>query len=94
MGQAGLNIIFTLSNPSDYNTFGKLVKKAKLDTKTYEITSPSLTAYKQSIAKLDSAASTARKALPATLIGGGLVLLALILWAAIAGRRDEIGMAW
>jgi ABC-type antimicrobial peptide transport system permease subunit len=88
-----LNIIFTLSNPSDYNTFGKLVKKAKLDTKTYEITSPSLTAYKQSIAKLDSAASTARKALPATLIGGGLVLLALILWAAIAGRRDEIGMA-
>ena len=29
----------------------------------------------------------------ATLIVGGLALLALVLWAAIGGRRDEIGMA-
>ena len=27
------------------------------------------------------------------LIVGGLALLALVLWAAIGGRRDEIGMA-
>ena len=52
-----LNIIFSLANPSTYNTFVRLVKKAKLDTKTYEITSPSLTAYKKSIEPLDSAAS-------------------------------------
>ena len=55
-----LNIIFSLANPSTYNTFVRLVKKAKLDTKTYEITSPSLTAYKKSIEPLDSAASAAR----------------------------------
>ena len=71
----------------------RLVKKAKLDTKTYEITSPSLTAYKKSIEPLDSAASAARIMLIAVTIVGGIALLALIACAAIGGRRDEIGMA-
>ena len=88
-----LNIIFSLANPSTYNTFVRLVKKAKLDTKTYEITSPSLTAYKKSIEPLDSAASAARIMLIAVTIVGGIALLALIACAAICGRRDEIGMA-
>ena len=88
-----LNIIFSLANPSTYNTFVRLVKKAKLDTKTYEITSPSLTAYKKSIEPLDSAASAARIVLLAVTIVGGIALLALIVWAAVGGRRDEIGMA-
>lgn len=88
-----LNIIFSLANPSTYNTFVRLVKKAKLDTKTYEITSPSLTAYKKSIEPLDSAASAARIMLIAVTIVGGIALLALIACAAIGGRRDEIGMA-
>ena len=88
-----LNIIFSLANPSTYNTFVRLVKKAKLDTKTYEITSPSLTAYKKSIEPLDSAASAARIMLIAVTIVGGIALLALVACAAIGGRRDEIGMA-
>lgn len=59
-GVPNLNIVFSLANPSTYNKFVRAVKKAKLDTKTYEITSPSLTAYKKSIEPLDSAASAAR----------------------------------
>ena len=92
-GVPNLNIVFSLANPSTYNTFVRLVKKAKLDTKTYEITSPSLTAYKKSIEPLDSAASAARIMLIAVTIVGGIALLALIACAAIGGRRDEIGMA-
>ena len=85
--------MFSLANPSTYNKFVRSVKKAKLDTKTYEITSPSLTAYKKSIEPLDSAASAARIMLLAMTIVGGIALLALIVWAAVGGRRDEIGMA-
>ena len=85
--------MFSLANPSTYNKFVRSVKKAKLDTKTYEITSPSLTAYKKSIEPLDSAASSARIVLLAMTIVGGIALLALIVWAAVGGRRDEIGMA-
>ena len=92
-GVPNLNIVFSLANPSTYNKFVRLVKKAKLDTKTYEITSPSLTAYKKSIEPLDSAASSARIVLLAMTIVGGIALLALIVWAAVGGRRDEIGMA-
>ena len=92
-GVPNLNIIFTLTNPSTYDQFVSVVKKTKLNTKKYEITSPSLNAYKKSIEPLDSAASTARILLIATLIVGGLALLALTLWAITGGRREEIGMA-
>ncbi|WP_432623972.1 ABC transporter permease [Bifidobacterium sp.] len=92
-GVPDLNIIFTLTNPATYNKFVRLVKKAKLDTSKYTISSPSLDAYKKRIAPLDSAAASARVILLASVIVGGLALLALVLWAAIAGRRDEIGMA-
>lgn len=88
-----LNIIFTLTDPATYNKFVRLVTKAKLDTSKFTISSPSLDAYKKRIAPLDAAAKAARTALLATLIVGGLALLALVLWAAIGGRRDEIGMA-
>lgn len=87
------NIVFSLSNPATYNKFVRLVKEAKLDTSKYTISSPSLAAYKKSIAPLDSAAANARVMLLAVVIGGGLALLALVLWAAIGGRRNEIGMA-
>ena len=92
-GIPDLNIIFTLTDPATYNKFVRLVKKAKLDTSKYTISSPSLDAYKKRIAPLDSAAASARVILLVAVIVGGLALLALVLWAAIAGRRDEIGMA-
>ena len=69
------------------------MKKAKLDTKTYDISSPSLTAYKEAIQPLDSAATVARVMLIVVLAVGGLALLALTLWSAIGGRTGEIGMA-
>ena len=92
-GIPNLNIVFTLSNPATFNKFARVVKKAKLDTTKYDVSSPSLEAYKARIKPLDAAATTARVALIATVIVGGLALLALALWAAIGGRRDEIGMA-
>lgn len=92
-GVPDLNIIFSLSDVSTYNQFVKLVKKAKLDTKTYDISSPSLTAYKEAIQPLDSAATVARVMLIVVLAVGGLALLALTLWSAIGGRTGEIGMA-
>lgn len=87
-----LNIVFSLSSPADYDTFVSTVKKAKLDS-AYEITSPSLTAYKKSIAPLDQAASVTRIALIALCVIGGIGVIVLTLLHTIKGRANEIATA-
>lgn len=84
-----LNIAFQLSSVSDYNKFITAVKKAKLPD-TYEVSSPSLTAYEASIAPLGALATTIRPALIALWIVGDLLLLILLAFG-LRGRTNEIG---
>lgn len=87
-----LNIVFSMSSPADYDAFVSTVKKAKLDSK-YDITSPSLTAYKESIAPLNQAAATTRIAMIALCAIGGIAAIALTLYHTIKGRTNEIATA-
>lgn len=86
-----LDVVFTLSSPSDYEKFVKLAKKAGLP-KGYEISSPSLAAYERSIAPLTHAADVTRVVLWALLAVGGLALLAISVARAWLVRNEEIGM--
>ncbi len=79
VGQAGPEHHLHAEQSERLQHLRQVAKKAKLDTKTYEITSPSLTACCQPSQSWIPPSPSARKALPATLVGGGLVLLALIL---------------
>ncbi|MBT1173120.1 ABC transporter permease [Bifidobacterium sp. MA2] len=88
-----LNVIFDFTDVKTYNKFVKLAKKAKLPA-GYEITSPSLDAYKASIEPLGSLAEKVRPALRVLAIGGVVVLLALTIARTWFGRDDEIGMAF
>lgn len=88
-----LNVIFDFTDVDTYNQFVKLVKKAKLPD-GYEITSPSMAAYEQSIQPLDSLAGKVRPAAWAIAIGGVVVLLALTIARTWFGRTDEIGLAF
>lgn len=86
-----LNIMFTLNSPSEYDTFAKAVKDAGLPD-TYEVSSPSLEAYRESIAPLGGLAATMRTVLMALWIGGAVILLAIVV-SGVCRRRDEIGTA-
>ncbi|RSX51403.1 ABC transporter permease [Bifidobacterium goeldii] len=84
-----LNIAFQLNSVKDYQKFVKALKKAKLPAK-YEVSSPSLAAYEESIATLGSLAATLRPALIALWVIGGLLLLVLLGFN-LHGRANEIG---
>ncbi len=86
-----LDVVFSLSSPSDYEKFVKLVKKAGLP-KGYEISSPSLTSYNLSIEPLEHAAGVTRIALWTLWTIGGLMLLALTVARAWLARNKEIAM--
>ena len=86
-----LDVVFQLSSPSDYEQFVTLAKKAGLPD-GYEISSPSLKAYEQSIAPLGRVASTVRVAMWVLLAVGGLALLALTMGRTWLVRGEEIGM--
>lgn len=86
-----LNIIFTLGSPSYYDTFVETIEDNGL-ADGYEITSPTLEAYAESIAPLGTLADTMQTVLLVTWIAGGVILLALTI-ANVRRRRDEIGMA-
>ena len=86
-----LDVVFTLSSPSDYEQFVKLAKKAGLPD-GYEISSPSLTAYEHSIEPLTHAADVTRVVLWTLLAVGGLALLTISVARAWLVRNEEIGM--
>lgn len=88
-----LNIIFEFTDTATYEKFVKLVTKAKLP-KGYEISSPTLDAYKTSIAPLDSLAAAVKPLAWALAIGGCVILLALAVARSWFGRTEEIGMAF
>ena len=76
-----LNIMFMLSSPDDYQSFVKAAKKADAELKDgYEISSPSLEAYRKSIAPLGALNDTMR-------------ITMIALWVAGLRRREEIGYA-
>lgn len=85
-----LNIEFQLADPSTYQKFAKVVKKAGLP-KTHEISSPTLAAYERSIEPLAGVAAWMAPARWVLLGVGGALLLALTLLGAWRGRREEIG---
>lgn len=88
-----LNITFVLNNPEAYDSFVEAINDSDNTLKDgYEISSPSLEAYRESIEPLGALASTMRMALIAGGIVGGLALLALTI-AGAARRRNEIGYA-
>ena len=73
-----LNIMFMLSSPDDYQSFVKAAKKADAELKDgYEISSPSLEAYRKSIAPLGALNDTMRITMIALWVAGGLLLVAL-----------------
>ena len=86
-----LNIIFTLNSPADYTTFVNTVTKAKIRS-GYEISSPTLNRYEESIAPLKHLAEVMNLALYAAWIAGGILLLGLIALT-VAKRGREIGNA-
>lgn len=88
-----LNIMFKLSSPSDYQKFVKAVKSSDNGLKDgYAISSPSLDAYRASIAPLGTLSDTMRMVLIALWAAGGLLLVVLVI-AGVARRRGEIGYA-
>lgn len=88
-----LNVVFEFTDVATYNKFVKLATKAKLPA-GYEITSPSLDAYKKSIEPLGELAGKVRPTLWALAIGGVVVLVLLTVSRTWIGRDDEIGMAF
>lgn len=84
-----LNIMFTLSNVKDYETFVSAVKKAKLAGQ-YEVSSPTLAQYKASIAPLESLNATMRVVLIVAWSTGALLLLGFTVME-LSRRRGEIG---
>lgn len=88
-----LNIMFMLSSPGDYETFAKAVKDSDDGLKDgYAVSSPSLDAYRASIAPLGTLAGVMRIVMIVLWAAGGLLLVALVI-ADVARRRDEIGYA-
>lgn len=86
-----LNVVFKLSSMSSYNKFVKVVKAAKLPSK-YEISSITLTDYRDSIAPLGRL-NTVMTILAHTVWGvGGLALLVLVIMGLLK-RRAEIATA-
>lgn len=88
-----LSIMFMLSSPDDYQLFVKAAKKADAELKDgYEISSPSLEAYRKSIAPLGALNDTMRITMIALWVAGGLLLVALVVSDGLR-RREEIGYA-
>lgn len=86
-----LNVVFELSSMSDYQKFVKTMETAKLPAK-YEVTSTTLTDYRNSIAPLGRLARTTTILSRIMWAVGGLLLL-LVVVLGLAKRREEIGMA-
>lgn len=87
-----LKVVFQLSNPDQFNDFKETVKKGGLNEKQYEVTSPSLQAYNESIKPLHSKAQKTQTALIAALIFGVILALVWLVFALML-RGNELGMA-
>ncbi len=85
-----LNISFTLSSPSAYETFVETMADAGLKD-GYEVSSPTIEEYEESIAPLVSLADTMQIVMVVLWIAGGLILLAITI-SNVSRRREEIGM--
>ncbi|MCI1219130.1 MAG: ABC transporter permease [Bifidobacterium sp.] len=86
-----LNVIFQLSNPADYEKFATLAKATKIPA-TLTISSPSLDAYRRSIAPLGDLAATMRTVMVATWAAGALAMLVLV-GLSVRRRRGEVSTA-
>lgn len=85
-----LDIVFSFADPQTYDRFADAVRSTLPDG--YTVGSPTITDYLDSLAPLDSLATTTRIMLVCVWSVGGALLLALALLEALP-RRDEIGFA-
>ena len=91
--QPDIDIMFMMSSPDDYQKFVEAVEGSDTEMKDgYAISSPSLDAYRRSIAPLNALFDATHTAMPVMWIVGGLLLLALTI-VNVARRRGEIGYA-
>ncbi|BDR55238.1 peptide ABC transporter permease [Bombiscardovia apis] len=87
-----LKIVFQMQNPKDYEQFKKSFKRGGLNTKEYEISSPSLEAYNKSVQPLHDEVSRMKIALVVILIFGALLALTWLAFG-LMSRGNELGMA-
>ncbi|NEG70498.1 ABC transporter permease [Bifidobacterium choloepi] len=87
-----LNIVFTLSSPSDYDKFVAALEKAKVIPDGFAVSTPTIPAYEASLTGINRLASAMRLTIILLYSIGGALMLALVLWGALP-RREEIGNA-
>lgn len=87
-----LHVAFVLGSPSDYQKFIKDMRKNGLKEGKYQITSPSLAKYEQTMKPVHQAADQARTGIILVSILGGLILITCLVFI-LRRRGNEIGMA-
>ncbi|OZG50378.1 ABC transporter permease [Bombiscardovia coagulans] len=87
-----LKVVFQLSSPAAYDSFKENLSKSGLNQKQYEVNSPSLRDYNNSIEPLHKVASKVRMALIAILVFGAILALAWLAFG-LMQRGNELAMA-